>query len=626
MDLKRSIDRFFRNLGRNPLLGIQYSSGLLVFSLFLFFVVPNMVLRSYRNSSEEGLRQVEVLIQQAEDRIQEQNWFSEDFSITSNGRSFQSDLAEAHAILETSRSTFQDAGRGWPSSRVRRYQQAIVEVQNAKAFVDVTITLFDYNVTLREQVSLNQAEATLLVEQLVSSQNVAETRFGAESHEWLETYMAPLQEELRQSSQKLSSVQQHMNTASGLMPDWNDLSHRGNPTAAQEQITRAKVLIDQINVHQHKVTAGLDYQVEARDGAEPKIVEAEAAINAAWDRLSVINAQYNWGFSGALSVSRQQVLDAAESLKAAKDIFVVSVVDGKVDWPASYEAGKLALLQAQQSVTSANSQVNAYIETNNLLARYSSVHSTAISDIRTAESAWSTIERYHNSSTWNGKQNNISEAWRLVGFAEDAYANTSQSLSNQEFLTAKNQMGGSISNLQEASNLSGQVVSLKNSLEGFRSSWPGKQDRAEAEISSNSSRVSSYGSYSSSARSDFNSAVELLSRANNAANSHQYESACTLADQSYNSAEGTGARAERAYDDEMDRQERAREAAQRAAEEAARQAAESSSSSSSGSCCSSNDGGGFSSGSSSSSSSGSYNDGGGYNSSSGGGYDDGGGY
>lgn len=625
MDLKRSFERFFRNLDRNPRLGVQYSGGLLVFSLFLFFVVPNLVLSSYKSTTEESLQQVEVLIQQAEDRIPEQNWFAEDFSITSNGRSYQSDLAEARQVLERSRSTFQEAGRGWPASRVRLYQQARVEVEEARAFVAVTITLFDHNVALREQVTQDLQGENYTLEMTFARQVTAQQRFDSEAHEWLTTYMRPLENNLGDADGKLSTAQNHLNTADGNMPDWSDLSHRGNPLAAQEQIERAKVLIGEIITLQQQVTAGLDYQIEARDTAPSMANQAESAITAAHRRLSEIDAQYHWGFNGALADASNFVALAESSLQEARSFLSAVVpVENKVDWPSAYEAGKRALSQAQQSVASANTQVSAYIETNNLLSRYSSVHSTAVSDIRTAEGAWSTIERYHHSSTWNGKQDNIAEAWRLVGLAETAYAKTSLSLSNQEFLTAQTQMGNSISNLQTASNLSDQVVSLKNALEGYRSSWPGKQDRAESEINSNRARINSYGSYSSSAKSDFNRAVSLLSDAESAASQHKYQRAGQLADEAYDSASGTGARAERAYDDEMDRQRRAAEAAQRAAEEAARRAAESSSSSSSsGGCCSSiNDGGGFNSGGSSSG--GGFNDGGGYDGSSS--YDDGGGY
>ncbi len=624
MDLSVIVD-FLDDLERDPKKGMAYSAGLLVFSLVLLFVVPSIILGSYEATTLEQIQLAEAKIQSAEARIPNQDWYAESYSLFESGRHYQIELNLAHSYLETddgARSLYDAAKFGWPANRIRLYESAQLSAQKSLASADLVVALFDRNDTLREQVLSNQQSIQTSWNQSGEAQKFAQGRFDQEAHEFLLVYMNPLDNNLRQSTQKIQEAKQFIEASAGYMPDFATQIHSGDPQKAQEELDHAQALINEINTLQAQVTSGLDYQIEARDNARSRSDQAAQAISVAERHLNDVNAQYSWGFAGALLPASNSVANARINLQVALTTLETLVPsENKTDWPTAYEAAKVSLKQAQTSVTEVDQQVEYYTTTMQLLSNYSQVLATVNSDISSAQNAWGVISTYHSSSTWEGTQDNVQEALAQVSAAETARDNAQSLIKAQQFADAKSQAETAVNALNGASELSRAVVNLANELENYRSWWPSKAAEANSTIESNRSQVSTYGGYDYGAKSSFDSAVSLLAQAYVHANAREYETACSLADQATSAAFGTGQRAENAYDDEMARQEQAR----RDAEEAARRAQEESSSSPDYSCCDSSpsyDGGGYGGGGYDG---GGYDDGGGY-SDPGGGYDDGGGY
>lgn len=622
MDLDKVVD-FFDDLERDPKKGMAYAFGLLALSLALLLIVPSMILGSYDKTTFEQIQLAEVKLQSAELRAPSQDWYAESYYRLEDRRHYQLWLFNAEDYLGAkngARSLYEQAQFGWPANRIRLYESAQAAAEKAMATTDSVVALFDRNDSLREQVLINQQSIQRSIDQGGVAQEVTQERFKREQSQFLSVYMNPLRDNLRQSAQKIEEAKNFIQTSAGYMPDFDVLTHEGDPLEAQEELDRAQALINEINTLQAKVTSGLDYQIEARDTALSKANQAVAAIDVAEQHLIDVDSQYHWGFAGALLPASTSVANARVNVQIAfetLETFVPS--ENKIDWPVAYEAAKVSLSQAETSVQEVDQQVGYYTTTQQLLGSYFQVLTNVNSDISSAQNAWSLIETYHSSSVWEGTQDNVQAALVQVSTSETARDNAQNLLKSQQFANAQSQAEAAVNALNEASSLSQAVTSLASELENYRSWWPSKAATASDTIEANRSQVTTYGSYDYSAQTSFNQAVSLLGQAYEHANARMYEIACSLADQAATAAFGTGDSAEDAYDDEMARRaEEARrqaEEAQRQAEEAARRSEESSS----------YDGGGYYDPSPTYDSSPSYDyDGGGYEPSYD--YDDGGGY
>ena len=438
-------------------------------------------------------------------------------------------------------------------------------------------------------------------------QSAATSRLSEEKEVHLKKYTNSDELTLNQAGKKIADADQYLVNASAFMPADSDRSGMGDPTFAQEEIDRAKVLIDEINVLMSQVTADLDNLKNARELASQKVADAKSTYTQSKNYVDGLSNQTRFWLKDSY-----RSLAAAEKSKDAAAIALATVVeDGKVDLKLAYDSALSSISGSLQAVSSADAE----IDDEQTARQGSTLITSRVPGVNTgigqAIGAQSTMRLYHNASTWSNVSSNVITAQALV---EQAIALAKRALelieiTVQKFAEGKTAASDGLNKLDQAQSLASTVVDVKSTLERFRSEWPGYESQAASVINNEQANVQNYGSYDMGAVNSFNTAVSQLNNARSHASSGYYQIAIEEANAAYANAYGTGSRAYQAYEAEMERQRQARIAAtrqaeaaeqarQRAAEEAARRASQSSdydyggSSSSGSSCCS----GGYSSG------------------------------
>ena len=147
------------------------------------------------------------------------------------------------------------------------------------------------------------------------------------------------------------------------------------------------------------------------------------------------------------------------------------------------------------------------------------------------------------------------------------------SLNVQEFAQARSKADQTHTDVIQMQQAARDFLNRVAALEAARAAYPSAHRDAESTIDSQSGQIQQYGNYSSSAKSSYDDAKDLLDKAESDARSGRYESALNNAKKAESEADGTGNRAKKAYDDYQEEQARKRREAAAAAA-AAKAAAE----------------------------------------------------
>lgn len=444
------------------------------------------------------------------------------------------------------------------------------QATDAHAIVVNVKASLDENERLR-----STAQASL--EQLTAQYGVANTllgqvsgRYNNEKDQWLSKYMGPIGEKLSSATGSLKSASDNIALAQVNLPALDSTSHTGDPKTAQVQLDTAKIQIDSINSLMSEVTAGLDYQKEAKAQAAPTISKANSGVPLAIGHINDIVRTRGYTLDKALATANSLSTQAENELAQAQLIMTTPLEGGKLDYPAAYELAKSSVEHANQAYVEVDRQTRLEDSARTKLSLYASALATANTAVSQANISYGILSANHAYDTYSDVSGYIDTANTYLSEAESVKASALQAVDirQQRFEEADRLAGDALSKLSQVKEYADTVTSRAVSLEIARGDWPGKRNTASSIIESERSEVSNYGSYSSSAKSDFNSAVDYYNQALDDAETAHYQAACDNADTAANLASGTGSKAHRAYDDYQAEQER-----QRQAEEEARQRA-----------------------------------------------------
>lgn len=490
-------------------------------------------------------------------------------------------------------------------------EQAKKSLEQASQLVKEVNERLDQNQALRASVR----QSVLSISQLVSTTqpvlSTALVRLSEEQISHLAKYTSQSENALSHSEGRMTQVNEMLMNAVALMPADTDVSGAGNPTMAQAELDKAKALIDEINTLMSKVTADLDYLKKTRENASQKVADSKTTYAQSKNYVDGLQRQTSFWFNAAY----ESLKVSAASRDGADSALVTVVEDGKVDLPLAYESAVSSIQNSMAAVSSVDGEISDEQSARSGSLLITSRVSQVNVSIGQAINAQSTMQLYHNISTWTGVSGHVSTAKSLV---QQAIANAAKALDLikleiQKFADGKAEANNGLTKLDQAQGLAVAVVDRKSTLESSRSQWSSAEQSAASMINSERANVQNYGAYDGGAVNSFNTAVSQLNSAQSHASSGFYEEAVNEASAAYSNASGTGSRAYQAYESEMERQRQARaaatrqaiaeeEARQQAAADAARRASQQNdydyggSSSSGSSCCS---GGGSSGGGSS---------------------------
>ncbi len=570
---------------KNFAISLSVGVGVMVLGFLLMFSIPAWVVKSAETAAADAIASAGTTQKSATLRDRNESpWFALQYTNAIPGLFSEADvdLKSAQSLLEQNGAVFS------ADEKLTNANSAQNAASAAESKLQEVVKILDNNLLLRVQAlqSLNTTvESAKVSDDLY---DLVRKRFDIEQGQYHPKYMNPLENNLIEVVQREKSAEHELQSAIDVLPENTATDHRGDPTLALTHLDAAKVKIDEINTLMTAVTAELDYQKLAMAEAAPKTAEAENTSANSNNYVDQIKRKTGYWLnqSGASLASSLSQLQLAQWTLATFD-------QGYIDYPVAYEAALESIKLANEAVAQADTEVALAQSATNAIAQVNASVITVRSKVNEAISSQSVLESRHANSTWGSVSTNVSQASTLVDSAtrRNTVAGGYMSLQVQRFADAFAEAQSAQAELATAQNLAEEVVGTSSRLEGFRIEWPNAESRATQTIESERPQVNQYGSYSYSAKSDFQNAESLLSSARSEAGSRKFEPAVDQADQATSLAQGTGSRAYGAYEDYQDEQERQRQAAEEAAQEAARQAQEESSSSGGSSCCDSSSSG-----------------------------------
>jgi hypothetical protein len=447
-------------------------------------------------------------------------------------------------------------------------------------------------------------------------------RYGSERGAYLSKYTLPMEAQLADARGLIGSADETIGKVPAFLPPEEDTTRSGDPRNAHSLLKIAERNIDLCGSFIVTVGNEITFQKEAFDNAASSTGGALLYLKEAEDHLSTIVLSRGLRSDKSLRLAYAKYGESVRLQKSAETTLRIKV-EGKYDHASAYLDAKNAVDFSKAAIVEADLQVSLLDEATKEIHDLKATIGNLSSLSTEANSDLSVLNKYHKESVWREVRNNAGEISDkiLEVNASLAKAEVFADLADQRFSEAVNVLRKGFDSAEQVRQLHDGLHSKRIALENARSSWPGARSDARSTIDDESGDVQRYGSYSSSARSDWNSAVSDLEHAVSAANDHDYVRAVDLARSAKSSADGTGRKAKRAYDDYQEEQERLRKEAQEAAAAAARASQDSTSSYGSGSSYDSGSGSSYGGGGSyggGSSDSGGYS--GGSSSSDGGGY------
>ena len=437
---------------------------------------------------------------------------------------------------------------------------------------------------------------------------LAMERLSSEGGDYLSKYVALNNEELSAAKISLDKVSGNLEIISGLLPV--EGSGLGDPRQARELLSASFLVVGSVDASIFKVMNNLDSYKKAQTGAGEQLASAQNSISSANNYLDNLVAKGPLTADKALKQSYADLRQAEQLFAVATEASLVIVEEGKYDLLLVFSSALKAYDLANEAIKGADRQLILAEKVRNSGAILASNIMASQNGLNQARQLRAKLN-LHAKTVWSQVADNLTLAGDNLLRAKEHLAEAQRiATEDQDYRLADSEITSGDNGLSQANRLLREFTRLVDDLESYRLAWPDQERRAERMIDDNEDDIENYGSHSSSAQSDFDSAKSRLAQARRDASNRCYESAIFNADQAYQLADDTGRTAKKAYDDYQDSQSTSSFSFD-------------SGSSSSGSSSGWSDWGGSSSSSSSSSSS--YSDGGGYSGSSSS-YSDGGGY
>jgi uncharacterized membrane protein YgcG len=607
----RWLSRSYTNLGivMAPIVAI----GLLGF--WLAFIMPGQVTASAMATAQSTHDNARGQLQTAYDRYKsEAKWYREGHGYI-DGMYDTLVNSQNDILASAAKRAEADAVSLDPDEKLSLAKEATKLANDALGLINGVTTKLDQNKRLKAQTFENHAKADKERKQMDATVNAVETRFGNEAGSYLAKYTDTYATDLQTSKDHQGQASNYFATASFFLPSNEDVGN-GDPNEAQRNLDLMSTSAASAIEFAGKVTTGLDYQALAKSSAQPSTTQAKDQYDTAIVHTNNIKQQRQYWLTtsgGFLVQSLAKLTEAQTALAAAPPL----------DYPVAFEAAKSSLTLSKQAITRANDEVAAADAAAQTIGRIDTRVGEVNDHITRAQAARDTLAANHAQDTWSDVSDFVNQAIGMVNQARQFQADARAfiAITVQEFFKGKESADAGITSLAKADELASAVETRRNDLEAVRAQWPTCRATANSKISNSQGTVERYSGYSSSAVNDFNAAVSLFNTAQSRANSGHYAQACADASAAGTAAVNAANKAERAYDDEMDRQRRQREA-EAAAERARQQAAEDAARRQRDSSSSSGASGGYSGGGYSSGGSDSYSSGGGSDSDYGGGGSD----
>jgi archaellum component FlaC len=433
--------------------------------------------------------------------------------------------------------------------------------------------------------------------------SLVKKRYIAEGAGYLSKYTKPVEEELAQANRHFLSVRADMERVYQFLPPDGDTNQSGEPRGALVALSVAEDALGQGYVFVNNVDRELSFQKEASEKVVQAVNDASHWSQKADVYLSVTAVNNKLSPEKSLRLAYSKYHDSLDSLKTAKETLQTKV-EGKYDNPLAYKSALESIKNAKAAIVEADTQVRLMNEAVNGIRELEAAIKNVSPLLGAASLDFTALKQYHNGRVWQNVGDNAEKISSSIRKTEKALekARSFADLNVERFSDAVDLVRSGIESMDQAQVLYNELHSFQTKLEQARRSWPGTIGGAQSKVDSERSEVLRYGSYSYSAKSDFEKAENLLRQARSAGKDRDYEEACSLAKSAKNYADGTGSKARQAYNDDQEEKERAAKRAR----EAQNRRSNSSSSSSSGSPHSysgprSHDGGGYSRSSSKSS-------------------------
>ncbi len=554
--------------------GIAFSIMLLGY--LLLFSIPGWVIKSTTESAQNAISVVEIAQNNLVERDRsESSWFETEYV-----EAIPDKFVELDSTIESAKALLSGNVAG-ANQRLENAKEAASLAEQAETILwEIEINLDD-NQRLQETAFALFTSTVEDVDAASAAYGQVQSRYDNQNALYQPKYTTPLSEKLQTAASQNQKARNELALADSYLPPVGANDHTGDPFSAIHSLDQAKIEVDEINALMEQVTAGLDYQATTKLEAGPKAQQAVTALRDSENHVAAIQQATGYWLDDA----ENQLFTASTQLELAQATLNDSL-DGYVDYPVAYEAAVASIAASASAKSSANTEVESARLAHTDLISLVNLAQSAQTVVDHAEVSQVTLDSKHANSTWVSIATNVTQANSLIASANNRVLTAREylALDTQRFNDAYRQTQSAIGELNTAKNLAQDVINKTLSLESYRSEWPNAESRASSAISAERPRVNSYGSYSYSAKSDFDRAESLLSSARLNASSRKFEPAVSEANSAATVVYGTGSRAYGAYEDYQEEQERQRlaaeEAAERAAEraaEAARQASESSS-------------------------------------------------
>ena len=396
------------------------------------------------------------------------------------------------------------------------------------------------------------SKATADIRAVNLSYSSAAERLASEGGAYLKKYSMKNAEALSQARVGLGNAGVDLEKARALLPDQGSASRSGDPKQAMSLLAVAQQSIESLSASIRGVSADLDFCKAAETKAAGSVADAKKAVQAANSRLEGIIGAGQLSADKALKKPFSDAAQAGQLLTAASTALVTAVENGKFDLPSAYADSLKAIGLADGAVKEADRQLALAAQVKTLSGSLDNSIAGFGAQIEQARPYQAKLNR-HASPTWTQVAGSLESATADRASARDSLAKARLAASeSQVFETALSQLQKGAAALEKgAASLQGLIATAQN-LESYRTSWPAEESRAQSMINENESEVDSYGSHSSSAQSDFESAKDYLAKARREAGDRYFESAVRDAREACRLADGTGATARRAYDSYQD--------------------------------------------------------------------------
>ncbi|MDO8668858.1 MAG: hypothetical protein Q7K65_01015 [Candidatus Buchananbacteria bacterium] len=407
--------------------------------------------------------------------------------------------------------------------------------------------------------STNQARQKLsqiisLIPEADSQLSLADERLRLESSNYLSKYTILNGEILIGSKDKLIEIRKNCQEASDLLPVESHSDNLGDPNLATILLNEAEEKLALVKSANEEVVANLDFYQESTYKTDSSIVAGEQKIGTASNYLNSLVSRGPLLSDKALKQSFEDINQAKNTLAEAILAKETLTVENQYDLPLAYASALKALELAGKSTREADYQISLYDQTVSGLKELRLAITVLEKDIDNSQTYKDKLNK-HNQSTWLHVAENINLATQKCQEAKNNLTQAENLFSNeQDYKKALLEIAAGLDASNRGSMLVDIFISLAKNLESYRLEWPNVEKKAKNAIDDETSEINSYGSYSSSAQSDFDLAKSSLSSARSLANNHEYQSAVHQAQEAIRLADGTGDRAREAYDDHQRRQ------------------------------------------------------------------------